>query len=234
MKHQINIVLAAATLIVASDGFAQSDMQTPSFQASRGQSQAQQSRDMDRCSMQARKQTGVDPISIAANATPLQQGKGITSVPIEAPSTAMGASAAGTTAAGSGMSASGQMSNSGQMNNAGSAQMETGAGQPATSSSAQMSNANNGQMASSSSGQMGSSSTGQTGTATSNSDWATGNRSSANMPSSAGTSSSGSSASGSSGSSGNTMAMADSADAYNQAFSNCMTGRGYVVGSNNQ
>lgn len=246
MKHQINIVLAAATLIVASDGFAQSDMQTPSFQASRGQSQAQQSRDMDRCSMQARKQTGVDPISIAANATPLQQGKGITSVPIEAPSTAMGASAAGTTAAGSGMSASGQMSNSGQVNNAGSAQMETGAGQPATSSSAQMSNANNGQMASSSNGQMGSSSTAQTGTATSNSDWATGNRSSANMPSSAGTSSSanmpgsagtsssGSSASGSSGSSGNTMAMADSADAYNQAFSNCMTGRGYVVGSNNQ
>lgn len=234
MKHQINIMLAAASLIVAGDAFAQTEMQTPSVQAGHGQSQARQSRDTDRCNMQARKQTGVDPIAIAANATPLQPGKGITSVPIEAPSTAMGASAAGATAAGTGDMTAGN-SASGQMNNAGSAQMETGTGQTANASSGQMSNANNGQMA-------GSSSTAQTGTATSNSDWATGRTASGNAAmagsapssnmagaSSAGTSASGSSASGSMGSSGNTVAVADSADAYNQAFSKCMSSHGYSV-----
>lgn len=211
MKHHINIMLAAATLIVASDGLAQSQMASPSVQASRGQSQAQQSRDMDRCNLQARKQTGVDPISIAANATPLQQGKGITSVPIEAPSSAMGSSAAGATSAGTGdMGTGGQMGNSasGQMTNAGSGQMATGAGQ------------------------MGNAGTAQTGTATSNSDWATGASSGGMSPTgAAGSGASGASASGTTGSSGNTVAMADSADVYNQAFSKCMSSHGYVVGN---
>lgn len=233
MKHQINIVLAAATLIVASDGFAHPQMQSPSVQASRGQSQAQQSRDTDRCNTMARKETGVDPISIAANATPLQPGKGITSTPIEAPSTAMGASAAGTTAAGTGdmgagqqmgSSASGQMNNSGtgqmgntsssEMSSAGSGQMQTGTGQTVNSSNAQMANAG----------------TPQTGTATSNSNWASGTSSAG----ATGSSSMGASASGATGSSGTTMAMADSAEDYNRAFSRCMSSRGYVVGSTSQ
>jgi hypothetical protein len=223
MNRTSKCMLAAAVLAaVAADGLAQDQMQSPSIQANHGQSSAQQSRDADRCMVMARKRSGVDPTVLAANSTPLEQGKGLTITPIEQPTMAMGSSGGGTTGAGTG-----------EMGGQSSQMGSSGAG--ATGSS--------GQMGSSEAGAMGASGTSGTTGATGSS--ATGGQpggaGSAGMSSSAGTSGAAGST-GSSGAAGTTgaghaagagggqhLAMA-TADDYNHAFSTCMSSRGYTVG----
>jgi hypothetical protein len=107
MNSKIKIALAAAMLAGTSAALAQA--QSPVVHASRGQSAQQLARDESACQTQARKRTGYDPISIAANSQPFQPGKDMTAVPIEAPTTAMGASSAGATSAGAGMPETGTM-----------------------------------------------------------------------------------------------------------------------------
>jgi hypothetical protein len=165
MNRISKCMLAAAVLAVAADGLAQDQMQSPAVHAKRGQSSAQQSRDSDRCMAMARKRTGVDPTVLAANSTPLQEGKGLSIQPIDQPTMAMGSSGAGTTGAATGdMSQGGQMGNAGQMGSSGTGATGSSAGQMgssgagATGSSGQMNNAEAGAMGSS-----GSSGTGATG-----------------------------------------------------------------------
>jgi hypothetical protein len=151
MNRISKCMLAAAVLAAATDGFAQDHMQSPAVHANRGQSQAQQSRDADSCMVMARKRTGVDPTVLAANSTPLQEGKGLSSQPIDQPTMAMNSSGTGD------MSQGGQMGSSGTGATGSSGQMgSSGAG--ATGSSGQM--ASSGAGATGSSGQMGSTGTG--------------------------------------------------------------------------
>lgn len=94
----MQLVLAAAMVAPIAGALAQS--QSPVVHASRGQSEKQMARDESQCHSAASKQTGFDPVVIAANSAPFQQGKDMTSEPIAAPSTAMGASSAGATSSG--------------------------------------------------------------------------------------------------------------------------------------
>ncbi len=252
MNRTSKCMLAAAVLAVAADGFAQDQMQSPTVHAKRGQSSAQQARDADSCTAMARKRTGVDPTVLAANSTPLQEGKGLTIQPIDQPTMAMGSSGGGATGAGTGdMSQGGQMGNAGQMGS-------SGAG--ATGSSGQMNNPEAGAMGSSGaagtgatgSSAMGSQSAGGTGAA----GMSGSSSASADMGSSGSSGAMGSTgASGAAGSSGHAMASSGSsgstgttgkghpagkshgklamvtADDYNTAFSKCMSSRGYMVES---
>jgi hypothetical protein len=259
MNRISKCMLAAAVLAAATDGFAQDHMQSPAVHANRGQSQAQQSRDADSCMVMARKRTGVDPTVLAANSTPLQEGKGLSSQPIDQPTMAMNSSGTGD------MSQGGQMGSSGGGATGSSGQMgSSGAG--ATGSSGQMGSTGTGAMASS-----GSSGTGTTGSSAmgAQSAGATGTSGTSGMSSSGAASadmgSSGSSgamgttsASGATGESGKAMASSGStgatgatgtmgkghpagkshgklamvtADDYNTAFSKCMSSRGYTVES---
>jgi hypothetical protein len=96
----MKIVLAAALLGATASTLAQ--VPSPVVHANKGQSAERQSRDEDACHTWARKRTGFDPVAVAENSTPFQPGKGMTSEPIEAPSTAMGSSQGGATSSGSG------------------------------------------------------------------------------------------------------------------------------------
>lgn len=96
----MQLVLAAAMVAPIAGALAQS--QSPVVHASRGQSEQQMARDDSQCHSAASKQTGFDPVVIAANSAPFQQGKDMTSEPIAAPSTAMGASSAGATSGAAG------------------------------------------------------------------------------------------------------------------------------------
>lgn len=98
MNRRMQLLLAAAMVAPIAGALAQS--QSPVVHASRGQSEQQMARDDSQCHSAASKQTGFDPVVIAANSTPFQQGKDMTSEPIAAPSTAMGASSAGATSSG--------------------------------------------------------------------------------------------------------------------------------------
>lgn len=241
MNRISKCMLAAAVLAVAADGFAQDQMQSPAVHAKRGQSSAQQSRDSDSCTAMARKRTGVDPTVLAANSTPLQEGKGLTVQPIDQPTMAMGSSSGGATGAGTGDMSQGQMGNAG----AGNAGQMGSSGAGATGSSGQMNNAEAGAMGSS-----GSSATGATGS----SGMSGSSASSADMGSSGSSGAMGSTgASGATGGSGHAMASSGSskssgttgaghaagksggklamvtADDYNAAFSKCMSSRGYTV-----
>jgi hypothetical protein len=94
----MKIALAAALLTAAGGTLAQAP--SPVVHANKGQSADRQSRDESACHASARKRTGVDPVVMAHNSTPFQPGHGMTSEPIEAPSTAMGSSAGGATSSG--------------------------------------------------------------------------------------------------------------------------------------
>jgi hypothetical protein len=96
----MQLVLAAAMVAPIAGALAQS--QSPVVHASRGQSEQQMARDDSKCHSAASKQTGFDPVVIAANSAPFQHGKDMTSEPIAAPSTAMGASSAGATSGAAG------------------------------------------------------------------------------------------------------------------------------------
>lgn len=100
MNRRMQLVLAAAMAAPIAGALAQS--QSPVVHASRGQSEQQMARDDSQCHSTASKQTGFDPVVIAANSAPFQEGKDMTSEPIAAPSTAMGASSAGATSSGAG------------------------------------------------------------------------------------------------------------------------------------
>jgi hypothetical protein len=91
----MQLLLAAAMVVPIAGALAQA--QTPVVHASRGQSEQLMARDDSQCHSAASKQTGFDPVVIAANSAPFQHGKDMTSEPIAAPSTAMGASSAGAT-----------------------------------------------------------------------------------------------------------------------------------------
>lgn len=103
MNRTIQLALAAALLAATGGALAQAQaqMQLPQARPAHGQSADRQSRDESACVTSARKRTGLDPYVLAENSTPLQPGKGITSVPIEAPTMAMGSSGGGATGAGS-------------------------------------------------------------------------------------------------------------------------------------
>jgi hypothetical protein len=105
MKRTMNIAIATAVLATAGAALAQQS--SPTVHATKGQSAERQSRDEGTCHTLARKKTGVDPVVMAENSTPLQPGKGITSEPIAAPSTAMGSSGGGATGSGSGGTSAG-------------------------------------------------------------------------------------------------------------------------------
>jgi hypothetical protein len=241
MNRTSKCLLAAAVLAVAADGLAQDQMQSPSIQANRGQSAAQQSRDADRCMVMARKRSGVDPTVLAANSTPLEQGKGLTSTPIDQPTMAMGSSGAGATGAGTGDMTAGQSGQAGQMGSSGAGMTGSGSGNMGTQDN-QM--GSSGTAATGSSGQMGSTEAGAMGASGTSGTGATGSSSmgaQASTGGAAGTSGAMGStgAGGSSGSTGEghparagrgQLAMA-TADDYNAAFSKCMSSRGYTVGS---
>jgi hypothetical protein len=201
MNSKIKIALAAAMLAGTSAALAQA--QSPVVHASRGQSAQQQARDESACQTQARKRTGYDPISIAANSQPFQPGKDMTAVPIEAPTTAMGASSAGATSAGAGMP-------------------ETGTMPPAATTGGAMAQPGAPAGTTAQAGTSGATGTGQAGgmeqgkkhhKMKKHHEGATG----------------GSAAGATSGGGGQEFAMQNSLEVYNKSYATCLKGRGYVV-----
>ncbi|MCS0606938.1 hypothetical protein NX773_02015 [Massilia solisilvae] len=221
MNRTIHVALAAA-LSAATGGAlaqAQAQMQLPQARPAHGQSADRQSRDESACVTTARKRTGLDPYVLAENSTPLQPGKGITSVPIEAPSMAMGSSGGGATGAGSETGT--QPAQAGAMGASGGGQ--TGAGGEQMGAQGGMAGG----------GQMGASgSTGETGAGGMAS---TGGAAGAGMSGAGATGAAGSSgAAGATGAGGTQMAQHNTADVFNRAFARCMTSRGYIVESVSQ
>jgi hypothetical protein len=219
MKRTMNIAIATAVLATAGAALAQQS--SPTVHATKGQSAERQSRDEGTCHTLARKKTGVDPVVMAENSTPLQPGKGITSEPIAAPSTAMGSSGGGATGSGSGDM--GGQAGAGTMD-------QSGGG------------------SSGSTGAMGSSGAGATGTSSGSEMGASGSGSGSTSAGASGMhpeKKSSQQAQGSSGTSGTTgqggpagkghkptqFSMAHSAEGYDRAFASCMTSRGYTVES---
>jgi hypothetical protein len=247
MNRISKCMLAAAVLAVAADGLAQDQMQSPAIHANHGQSSAQQSRDADRCMVLARKRSGVDPTVLAANSTPLQEGKGWTSTPIDQPTMAMGSSGAGgTTGAGTGDMGAGQQGQmgagqQGQMGSSGAGATGSSGGQMGTSEAGAMGSSGTGGTGATGSSSMGA----QSGSGAAGSSGAMGSTGSSGAMASSDTSgsASGNAAMGASGSSGSTgttgaghpagksrgkLAMA-TADDYHNAFAKCMSSRGYTV-----
>lgn len=219
MNRTIHLALAAALLSATGGALAQAQaqMQLPQARPAHGQSADRQSRDESACVTTARKRTGLDPYVLAENSTPLQPGKGMTSVPIEAPSMAMGSSGGGATGAGSETGT--QPSQAGTMGMSGGGQTGAGGGQMG----AQGGMAGGG-------GAMGASgSTGETGAGGAAS---TGGAAGAGMSGAGAMGASG--AAGATGAGGTQMAQQNSADVFNRAFARCMSSRGYTVESASQ
>jgi hypothetical protein len=231
MNSKIKIALAAAMLAGTSAALAQA--QSPVVHAARGQGAQQQARDESACQTQARKRTGYDPISIAANSQPFQPGKDMTAVPIEAPTTAMGASSAGATSAGAGETGMEQGGVAGATGATGGSQAgatgmpETGTMPPAATTGGAM--ARPGAPAGT---------TAQAGTS-----GATGTEQAGGMEhakkhhkmkkhheGAAGGSAAGATGAGG----GQEFAMQNSLDVYNKAYASCLKGRGYVVETTSQ
>ncbi|MCS0807490.1 hypothetical protein NX774_06065 [Massilia agilis] len=231
MNRTIRLALAAALLAATGGALAQAQaqMQLPQARPAHGQSADRQSRDESACVTTARKRTGLDPYVLAENATPLQPGKGITSVPIEAPTMAMGSSGGGATGAGSETGT--QPAQAGAMGTSGGGQTGGGGGQMG----AQGGMAGGGQTGAQGGmagggGAMGASgSTGETGAAGAAS---TGGAAGAGMSGAGATGASG--AAGATGAGGTQMAQNNTADVFNRAFARCMTSRGYTVESASQ
>jgi hypothetical protein len=229
MNRTTNIVLAVALLTGAAGALAQS----PIVHANRGQSDKKMASDEANCHAYSSKKTGFDPVVLAENSTPLQPGKGLTSVPSDG-SSMMGGSAAGATSSGGGTTAmaspeTGTASSTGQgamgASSGGMTGSGAGTGQMGASSGGMTgSGAESGQMGASSGGTTGSGGGGQMGA------------SSGGMASSGGGSQMGASSAGATGSSASQaqLAQQDSADLYNRTFARCMTSRGYMVESVNR
>jgi hypothetical protein len=222
MNSKIKIALAAAMLAGTSAALAQA--QSPVVHASRGQSAQQLARDESACQTQARKRTGYDPISIAANSQPFQPGKDMTAVPIEAPTTAMGASSAGATSAGAepGMAPGAAQQGATGGSQAGATGMpETGTAQPSATTGGAM--AQPGAPAGT---------TAQAGTS-----GATGAEQAGGMEhpkkhhkmKKHHEGATGGSAAGATGAGGQEFAMQNSLEVYNKAYATCLKARGYVV-----
>lgn len=211
MNRTIQLALAAALLAATGGALAQAQaqMQLPQARPAHGQSADRQSRDESACVTSARKRTGLDPYVLAENSTPLQPGKGITSVPIEAPTMAMGSSGGGATGAGSETGT--QPAQAGAMGASGGGQM-----------GAQGGTAGGGTMGAGGS-------TGETGAGGQAS---TGGAAGAGMSGAGATGASG--AAGATGAGGAQMAQHNTADVFNRAFAKCMTSRGYIVESVSQ
>jgi hypothetical protein len=207
MNRRTNIALAIALLT----GMASALAQSPVVHANRGQSETRQARDEGNCHSYASKKTGFDPVVLAENSTPLQPGKGMTSVPSDG-SSMMGGSAAGATGAGGGAmgASSAGMTSSGGGTGA-MASPETGTG--GSTGQGAMGASSGGMTSSGAGSQMGASS---------------GGTASSGAGSQMGASSAG--ATGSSASQAQ-LAQQDSADLYNRTFARCMTSRGYMVES---
>jgi hypothetical protein len=225
MNSKIKIALAAAMLAGTSAALAQA--QSPVVHASRGQSAQQQARDESACQTQARKRTGYDPISIAANSQPFQPGKDMTAVPIEAPTTAMGASSAGATSAGAGQTG---MEQGGVAGAAGSSQTgATGAGMPETGTMPP---------AATTGGAMAQPGAPAGTTAQAGTSGATGTEQAGGMEQGKkhhkmkkhhGGAAGGSAAGATSAGGGQEFAMQNSMEVYNKSYATCLKGRGYVV-----
>ena len=245
MNSKIKIALAAAMLAGTSAAMAQA--QSPVVHASRGQSAQQQARDESACQTQARKRTGYDPISIAANSQPFQPGKDMTSVPIEAPTTAMGASSAGATSAGAGQTG---MEQGGVAGAAGSSQTgatatgmpETGTMPPAATTGggmAQGSTTSGGTMAQGTTTTEGAmahpgepvgataqaGASGTTGTEQAGMEHHGKKHHKKHHEGATGGSAAGATGAGG----GQEFAMQDSLQVYNKSYANCLKGKGYVV-----
>jgi hypothetical protein len=198
MKRTMNIAIATAVLATAGAALAQQS--SPVVHANKGQSAERQSRDEGTCHTLARKKTGVDPVVMAENSTPLQPGKGITSEPIAAPSTAMGSSGGGATGSGDmgGQAGAGATGSSSGGATGSSSGVDMGAsGSTSAGASGMHPEKKSSQLAQGSSGTAGT--TGQGGPAGSGK----------HKP--------------------QQFSMAHSADSYNRVFAQCMTGRGYTV-----
>jgi hypothetical protein len=200
MNSKIKIALAAAMLAGTSAALAQA--QSPVVHASRGQSAQMQARDESACQTQARKRTGYDPISIAANSQPFQPGKDMTAVPIEAPTTAMGASSAGATSAGAGMP-------------------ETGTMPPAATSGGAMAQPGAAAGTTAQAGTSGATGTGQAG------GMEQGKKHHKMKKHHEGAT--GGSAAGATSGGGQEFAMQNSLEVYNKSYATCLKARGYVV-----
>jgi hypothetical protein len=104
MKRKMQLMLAAAMLAPMAGVLAQQQQQQTQLPTVGvhpvHQSQKKMAKDESHCTSYASRRTGFEPVAIAANSTPLQEGKDKTTVTVEAPSTAVGASSAGATTAG--------------------------------------------------------------------------------------------------------------------------------------